>query len=526
MFDIVAMTGQLRTKAALDFETAAFYYVRVIATDTAGGTAQTAQITINVNNVEEAGTVTLSSLQPIVRQALTATVSDPDTISDIHDIDWRWERSSNQTNWTPIGGETADTYTPGTGDTGAYLRATASYDDNESAGKSAQAIAAYAVAVGPGRNKPVLREHPAATRSVARNTAAGRDVGAPFAATDADNDALTYRLGGPDWDAFDIDASSGQLLTKALLTGIRRTSYTVFVSVSDGKDDEGMPEADPQIDTTTEVTITVTTSSRSGGVGGGGGSSTPANRDPAFIEGRKTTRAVPEDTAEGASFGEPVAATDRDDDDTLTYSLRGDDADSFDIDGRTGQLLAKAALDYESRANYSLEVRVSDGEGGSDTIDLTVRVTNVNEPPAITGPATADYEENGADAVASYTAEDPEGTEVAWSLGGDDVDVFAISNAGLLTFMAPPDYESPEDADGDNVYRVTVQATDASDITGALEVAVSVTDADDGGVASGYDLNKNGLIERDEALRAVFDYFADLITKDEAIEVVLLYFAS
>ena len=248
--------------------------------------------------------------------------------------------------------------------------------------------------------------------------------------------------------------------------------------------------------------------------------------NPAFIEGRKTTRAVPEDTAEGASFGEPVTATDRDDDDTLTYSLRGDDADSFDIDGRTGQLLAKAALDYESRANYSLEVRVSDGEGGSDTIDLTVRVTNVNEPPAIAGPAMADYEENGADAVAAYTAEDPEGTEVAWSLGGEDAGAFAFSDAGLLTFIAPPDYESPEDADGDNVYQVTVQATDAKETAGALEVTVSVTDVDDGGVASGYDLNGNGLIERDEALRAVFDYFADLITKDEAIEVVLLYFAS
>ena len=33
------------------------------------------------------------------------------------------------------------------------------------------------------------------------------------------------------------------------------TSYTVFVSVSDGKDDLGNPETDPQIDTTTEVTI-------------------------------------------------------------------------------------------------------------------------------------------------------------------------------------------------------------------------------------------------------------------------------
>ena len=248
-FDVVATTGQLQTKAALDYEDLdagnTFYYVRVIATDTAGGTAETAQITINVNNVEEPGTVTLSSLQPIVGLPLTAAVSDPDTIRDIDDIEWRWERSSNQTNWTPIGGETADSYTPTTRDIGDYLRATAPYTDELGPDKSAQAIAAYAVAVGPGRNKPVLREHPNATRSVARNTAAGRNIGAPFAATDADNDALTYRLGGPDWDAFDIDASSGQLKTKAPAEPRHQEHqlHRLLYQSSDGKDDDGNPES-------------------------------------------------------------------------------------------------------------------------------------------------------------------------------------------------------------------------------------------------------------------------------------------
>ena len=80
---------------------------------------------------------------------------------------------------------------------GDYLRATASYTDGEGGGKSTQAISANAVEVAPGRNKPVLREYPTATRSVPRNTPAGRNIGAPFTATDADNDALTYSLGGP-----------------------------------------------------------------------------------------------------------------------------------------------------------------------------------------------------------------------------------------------------------------------------------------------------------------------------------------
>ena len=258
-FDIVPTTGQLRTKAALDYEDPDAdnpYYVKVTATDTSGADYITGQIAIYVNDVEEPGTVTLSSLQPIVGQPLTATVSDPDTISDIDDIDWRWERSSNQTDWTPIGGETADTYTPATGDMGDYLRTTAAYTDGAGPDKSAQAISANAVEVAPGRNTPVLREYPTATRSIPRNTPAGRNIGAPFTATDADNDALTYSLGGPDRAGFDLDTTSGQLRTKAPLTGIRRTSYSVFVSVSDGKDYLGEP--DTAIDATTEVTILVT----------------------------------------------------------------------------------------------------------------------------------------------------------------------------------------------------------------------------------------------------------------------------
>ena len=68
-FDIVPTTGQLRTKAALDFEDPDAdnpYYVKVMATDTSGADYVTGQIAIYVNDVEEPGTVTLSSLQPLV----------------------------------------------------------------------------------------------------------------------------------------------------------------------------------------------------------------------------------------------------------------------------------------------------------------------------------------------------------------------------------------------------------------------------------------------------------------------------
>ena len=262
-FDIDSTTGQLRTKAALDYETTATYDVTVTATDTSGVDV-TYSVTINVNNLDEPATVTLSSPQPLVTIEFTATLDEPDEVRG--SVTWSWASSPNGASaWTSIREATRAIYRPVADDLGDYLRATASYTDGHGAGKSALAISANAVEGPPGRNTPVLREYPTATRSFGSNTPAGSNVGAPFTATDPDNDALTYSLGGPDAASFDIVSTTGQLLTNTLLTGIRRTGYVVFVSISDGKDDRGDLEPTPQIDATTRVTITLDASSKATG---------------------------------------------------------------------------------------------------------------------------------------------------------------------------------------------------------------------------------------------------------------------
>ena len=97
--------------------------------------------------------------------------------------------------------------------------------------------------------------------------------------------------------------------------------------------------------------------------------------------------------------------------------------------------------------------------------------------------------------------------------------------AGELEFSDAPNYEMPLDADGDNVYEVTVQATDTSDDTGTLDVAVTVTDAEDDGMVGKYDMDWDKLIDKDEAADSVADYFSELITKEEVLEVVNQYIA-
>ena len=189
-----------------------------------------------------------------------------------------------------------------------------------------------------------------------------------------------------------------------------------------------------------------------------------------------TTRKVAENTASGQPVGNPVMADD-DDNDVLTYSLvagtiSGDiftvsdtpdqvaDMNAFTIDRATGQIMTKASLNFEepaqgqdAKTSYVFGVRATDPfntDAASDTIGVTIEVTDVDEDPSITAPTTlttgsppvttvtaghiaASYEENTAitTAVSTYTAMDPEDgastagtTELTWSLSGPDAGKF------------------------------------------------------------------------------------------------------
>ena len=100
------------------------------------------------------------------------------------------------------------------------------------------------------------------------------------------------------------------------------------------------------------------------------------NKLPVFAEGATATRSIAENSSEGTSIGTPIAASDADDN-TLAYTLGGADAVSFDIDSATGQLMTKAALDFETKASYTVEVTATDSAGESDTVTVTITVTNV-----------------------------------------------------------------------------------------------------------------------------------------------------
>ena len=106
----------------------------------------------------------------------------------------------------------------------------------------------------------------------------------------------------------------------------------------------------------------------------------PTNNAPVF-EYSLNFRFIPENTAAGQSVGSPVTATDADTGDTLTYSLGGTDAASFDIVSTTGQIQTKAALNFESKASYSVTVTATDSSSATALARVTISVADADEQP-------------------------------------------------------------------------------------------------------------------------------------------------
>ena len=344
----------------------------------------------------------------------------------------------------------------GTGSQYPALKADFDGDGSPSSGEFGQQKRSAPVS----NSAPAFTDGAAKTITVAENTAGGTDIAGSPTATDADGDTLTYTLGGTDANHFAIDSSTGQLQTKEALNFEGKTSYTVTVSVSDGKNSAG--NADATIDATITVTINVTN----------------VNEAPVFNAGLVVIHSVAENTATGQDIGAPFTAVDPDAGASVTYTLDAVDGANFDIDAATGQLQTKEALDFESKTSYSLTVTAGDGTL-TDTITVTINVTNVNEAPVFNAGlvvihSVAENTATGQDIGAPFTAVDPDaGASVTYTLDAVDGANFDIDAAtGQLKTKEALDFESKTS------YSLTVTASDGT-LTDTISVTVNVSDVDE-----------------------------------------------
>ena len=283
-----------------------------------------------------------------------------------------------------------------------------------------------------------------------------------FRATDPERGNITWSLSGADDDDFTITdtgvlAFAGPPDYESAADSGSDNVYEVTVEARD----------DALITGTLDVAVTVTDVNE--------GPEITGQQSLTFTENQATDRVLA--TYSAADPEDPSAVITR-------WSVTGRDAGDFTID-ENGRLTFRKVPDHEKpddsgRDNtYEATVRASDGRYYG-YLEVTVTVTDVNEAPAVTGTDTFNYRENGTAAIYTFKATDPERSAIEWSLSGADDDDFAITDTGVVAFAGPPDYENATDSDGDNVYEVTVQARDDALITGTLDVAVTVTDVNEG----------------------------------------------
>ena len=466
-FDIDGTSGQLKTKTALDYENGpTSYTVTVSVTDglddhslSDGVVDGTITVTVNVTDVNE---------PPQFADDAAATLEVSEATSTGTDIGNAYTATDpeNDTLTYSLTGTDASLFTVGTdgqlqvADTLDFeskpsLSVTINVTDSMDAAGNAEAIDdthEVTITVTNVFEDPRFGDEDgtgSTTRSVPENTPADQPIGAPVSADDDEESTLTYELTGTDSDSFSFDSASGQIKTKDPLDHEAKDSYSVTVSVSDGKDAADGTTADTRIDTTITVTIEVE----------------DVNEKPAFADGAVTDLSIAENTAADQDIGAAFTATDPDEDpaDTLTYGLEGTDAASFDIDMATGQIKTKGDLDHEGKETYSVTVTVRDSRdinGDADTatdatIAVTITVTDVDDP----GEIRLSPSQPNAGSEVTATLEDDDGVKTTptvtwkWESSSDKSTWSVIEGATTNTYI-------PQQSDINNYLRVTATYAD------------------------------------------------------------------
>nr|WP_295370480.1 cadherin domain-containing protein [uncultured Sphingosinicella sp.] len=199
--------------------------------------------------------------------------------------------------------------------------------------------------------------------------------------------------------------------------------------------------------------------------------------------------AVDENAPAGTVVG-TVSASDIDED-VLEYSLSHDADGLFDIDAVTGRLTTTAALDFETRSSYQVEVVATDPDGEKVSRKLTISVNDLNEAPVARGDAVAVDEDATSDNLWSLLLgndSDPD--------AGDSLVIHSVDGKGALGSLifdaASQTVRYVADADafdalapGQSVVdRFTYTVTDSKGLTSTATVEVTVT-----GIADGVSLN-------------------------------------
>ncbi len=176
-----------------------------------------------------------------------------------------------------------------------------------------------------------------------------------------------------------------------------------------------------------------------------------AVNDTPVINLASTIQVYEYQTAVAANF-----ISDADENDTLTLTLSGNDADSFNLSS-DNVLTFKSAPEFESKSLYSITLTLTDG------IEIVSKNININilrnNPPIINTPSSISSPENQT-FVTDFIATDEEGDNIIFTISDfDSSDFNIVTNSGTLTFKSAPDFELK------NNYKLNLSASDGFNST-------------------------------------------------------------
>ena len=496
--DLTGFTGPdepiaVRFKDAPDYENPtdsnadSVYKVTLVARDSAGA-EDTRALTVFVDGVNEAGEATLSTEQPLIGQAVTAEVSDPDNSVTV--VTWRWERATSTQDgvtWKPIPGATTATYVPWKkGDDDAddiedddsmFLRATATYIDTTSdTDKGSTGMVDERVQMGTD-DDPMAKTASTTKTGIATVTVNNATVDMKLYRVMVTS-ANAVRVAEP--TVSDTPAFPGAPYERMVAEN-SQTGALVGLPVMADYDDPVMYSIN-NIDANDNMNFEI---------------------DPYSGQIRVGSRGVPSPTpALQLPLPTGIVGLDSGDDPAATTDPN---------------------LDYESKDTYTLVITAADRKNAGKKATATVMVSliNQNEGPyfdkesrqkvetveATAGtvtlePATIpiEYAENRRTAAVALAAIEPDGNNLRWELTGPDAADFMIEDivdgSGTrdrveLVFKKQPDFEdlkgSATTTVAKDTYVVTVRATEMTAVGGGparaadLDVRVKVTNVNEGG---------------------------------------------
>ena len=501
--------GELRANQAFDFETRRTYEVVVDAHDPYGLT-DSLTLTVSVTDIDEAGRVTFDRRRPILDRPFTATLEDPVGVQGAEIWTWHRSPSRGgwgelitgvvSNVFTPLAAD-RDHYLRATVEysdahgtktaRGITELPAANFRDSNMAPVLPDSVEPVSIPEntragsnvgGPVAASDAERDPLSYSLQGSSDFVIGRTTGqiqvADSVVLDFDLGQTSYTLTVGVDDSFD---GSDSVTVTITITGVNEAPVAnddVATTDEDSSieiavDTDSDPDAgdtvtlldtlpDPPDHGSTTVAdnrITYTPSVNYHGpdsfryrVQDGGGLTAEAtvavtvkgvNDAPEFAT-EMTTRTVSESAEPGDEVGTKVEATDVDDI-TLTYRLSG--ASDFVIDA-TGQIQVApgVTLDREVTPSYEVTVTASDRLNESDSITVTINVSNVNEAPTAMNDTamTAEDTEVKIDVLANDTDPDTPRANLRVSVGTQPLDGTArVESDRTITYTPNANYHGP-----------------------------------------------------------------------------------